>query len=85
MWVGGTVDDVSADGITIREAAGPTVTMTRLAEGATSFFRAAGGAWHRLAAQAQVPTGGPACVETLMDGQNLLALRVFLGAECGPS
>jgi hypothetical protein len=79
------VDDVSADTITIRETTGPTVTLTRLAEGATSFFRASGGAWHRLAAQAQVPAGGPACVETLMDGQNLLALRVFLGAGCGPA
>jgi hypothetical protein len=44
-----------------------------------------GSEWQRLAAEAQVPAGGAACVETLFDRDTLLALRVFLGAGCGPA
>ncbi|HEY1331369.1 MAG TPA: hypothetical protein VGH10_07845 [Actinomycetota bacterium] len=76
---------MTQDEIRVRETAGPEVATTRLAEGATTFYEAAAGAWQRLDSRASVRTGGPVCVETLMDGSNLLALRVFLGATCGPA
>ena len=60
------------------------MSMTQLVEGATPFYRSSGNEWRRLASGAALTTGGPACVETLMDGRNLLALRVFLGTGCGP-
>ena len=75
----------NADTVEVREPSGRSVAMQRLAQGATAFFQISGSAWAQLATAAPVPTGQPACVETLMDGSNLLALRVFLGADCGPS
>ena len=56
----------------------------RLGQDATAFFRATGDAWDRVEGSA-VGKGEQACVETLLDGANLLALRVFLGADCGPA
>ena len=85
VWIGGTLSRVDAAHIVVTEAAGPVVTLTRLAQGATAFFRASGGAWRRLTDQAPVEAGQLACVQTLMDGSNLLAIRVFLGADCGPA
>jgi hypothetical protein len=85
IWIGGTLSDVASASLSIREPTGAEVTVRRLAAGATAFFQVANGSWHRLAPQAQVSAGRQACVEVLMDGANLLALRVFLGAACGPS
>lgn len=84
IWVGGSLDDVAAERMVLREPSGSLITLQRLAEGATKFYRVSGDAWLELAQEAQVRAGQPACVETLMDGANLLALRVFLGAACGP-
>jgi hypothetical protein len=85
VYIGGTLTDVAADRVEVREPSGRVLAMQRLAQGSTAFFRVSGNAWVQLATEAEVPTGQPACVETLMDGSNLLALRVFLGADCGPS
>ena len=85
VWIGGTLHDVASDHLELEEPAGAMVRLQRLGGRATSFFRAAGGRWQRLATQAQLGAGGQACVETLMDGTNLVALRVFLGAGCGPA
>jgi hypothetical protein len=85
IWIGGTLTEVTGDRIEVREDFGSVVTLQRLGRGATGFFRVAGGAWGRLPAGEQIPPGEQACVETLMDGSTLLALRVFLGANCGPA
>ena len=85
IWVGGALVSVSSKRLRIREPVGSTVTLKRLAGDATSFYRVLGGRWVVLSASERIATGQPACVQTLMDGTNLLALRVFLGASCGPT
>lgn len=85
IWLGGTLTEISEDQLVLRQPAGSLVTLRRLAGDATSFFRLSGSEWHRLAAEAQIPAGRAACVETLLDRETLLALRVFLGAGCGPA
>jgi hypothetical protein len=85
IWIAGTLTDVTAARIDVREASGQDVTMQRLAAGTTSFYRISNGAWARLAPQAQVSAGQAACAEALLAGTNLLALRVFLGTGCGPA
>jgi hypothetical protein len=84
IWVGGTVTDVTDRQLVLKEALGPRVVLKRLGQDATAFFRAAGDAWERVGGSG-VGNGDQACVETLLDGTNLLALRVFLGADCGPA
>jgi len=84
IWLGGTLLDVAADHLDLQEDSGSVATVQRLAEGATGFFRVSGTAWVKLAPSAQIPAGQRACIETLMDGTDLLAIRVFLGAGCGP-
>lgn len=84
VWVGGELIELKNDRLELREAIGSALTLRRLGGGATSFFRVAAGTWERLDHDPEVETGTKACVETLMDGRNLLALRVFLGADCGP-
>jgi hypothetical protein len=70
--------------LVLKEALGPRIVLTRLGQDATAFFRAAGDAWERVDGS-EVGNGDQACVETLLDGANLLALRVFLGPDCGPA
>jgi hypothetical protein len=70
--------------VVVRETLGPKVELRRLGQDATVFLQVVGGAWQRVGAPAASP-GTLACVETLLDGQNLLALRVFLGLDCGPA
>ena len=60
-------------------------TLKRLGQGATVVFRASGGAWVRIDPDTGLDQGEQACMETLLSGHNLLALRVFLGADCGPT
>jgi hypothetical protein len=85
IWVAGTLTDVTDSHIDVREGSGQTVEMQRLAAGTTSFYRIDGDHWARLSPQAQVSAGQAACTEALLDGTNVLALRVFLGAGCGPA
>lgn len=85
IWVGGTIIDLRIDRITLREDSGSEVALRRLGRDATAFFRVSGGSWRRVASADPARDGEPACVETLMDRTNLLALRVFLGARCGPA
>ena len=84
VWVGGTLTDVAPDHLKLRDASGAVLTLQRLAEGATVFFRASGGVWRQLDPLAPISRGQAVCVDTVMAGSNLLALRVFLGAACGP-
>ena len=85
IWVGGTLTSVTTDRLEVTEAVGSVVRLKRLGNGATAFFEVQAGAWHRLAATTPIGTRTEVCAETLMDGTNLLALRVFLGADCGPA
>jgi hypothetical protein len=85
IWIGGTLTAVRPDHLDVREPAGSLVHLGRLAGTATSFFRIAGRAWSRLDGAAGVRPGRPVCVETLVDGESFFALRVFLGAGCGPA
>lgn len=87
VWVDGTLDEISESQILVREGEGPQVEVERLGQGATSFLALDGSEWVELTDEqvAEVDTGGPACVETLLDGRTFLALRVFLGVGCGPA
>jgi len=90
VWIAGTLEVVEPGHLAIREGSqseGPRIRLERLAEGATDFYRLDGEAWRELPAEEVdlLEVGERACVETLLDGQTFLALRVFLGASCGPS
>jgi len=84
IWVGGIVTDVTDRQLVLKETLGPRVILKRLGQDATAFFRPAGDGWERVDGSG-VGNGEQACVETLLDGENLLALRVFRGADCGPA
>jgi len=84
IWIAGTLSDMSPDSLRVTEPAGSVVSLRRLTGTATSFFRVSGDSWRRIGPDEHVDTGQHVCVETLMDGSTLLALRVFLGSDCGP-
>lgn len=85
VWVDGTIEALTGDRVVLREGRGPAVALNRLGGGATSFLRLDGGTWRAAApGQGTDARGQPACVEALLDGRTLLALRVFLGSGCGP-
>jgi len=84
VWLGGTIRAVEPARIRLREDDGSEASLQRLAGSATAFFRVAAGAWQRVDPSTGPGAEGPACVEALMDGTNLVAIRVFLGAGCGP-
>lgn len=87
VWLSGTIEELDASELTLREGQGPILELERLAEGATAFLAVDAGRWRELAAGEVdlLEPGSAACVETLMDGRTLLALRVFLGTRCGPA
>jgi hypothetical protein len=85
VWVGGTVTSVRSDRLEIRESSGSMVTLRRLGQDATGFFRISGNGWLKLDPLTAVEAGQQACIEALAAGANLLALRVFLGTACGPA
>jgi hypothetical protein len=77
--------DLTDRQLLLKETLGSKVGLKRLGQDATAFFQVAGGRWERVDPAIAVQTGARACVETLLDGANLLALRVFLGTDCGPT
>jgi hypothetical protein len=87
VWLDGSLEEVSESQIVIREGQGPRLEVERFAAGATSFLRQDGEQWVVLGDQEvqAIRTGQPACLETLLDGRTFLALRVFLGVDCGPA
>ncbi len=84
VWLGGTLESIGNDRIVLRQGDGSQASLQRLADSATKFLRVSGDAWKAFVP----PTGGAdgrrACVETLMDGTNLVAIRVFVDVGCGP-
>ena len=87
VWLGGTLEGVSQASVAVREGGGPRVELERAAAGATRFYELDGDRWATLAEEdtGAVEAGQEVCVEALLDGSNLLALRVFLGSTCGPA
>ena len=85
IWLGGTLVKVGLDHLELLEPAGSRVSLQRLAGSATSFFVLSGSSWKQLGSDTRTGPGQAACVETLMDRANLVAIRVFLGAGCGPA
>jgi hypothetical protein len=88
VWVDGTLEEIEARSLAVREGpGGPVVELDRAAAGATRFFRLDGEEWSSVAEDDIGPdaAGQRACVEALLDERTLLALRVFLGAGCGPT
>lgn len=84
MWISGTVGEGDASHLAIVEPYGSTVTVRLLGAGATTFQAAEAGAW--VPVDPDRATGGEAvCVEALLTARTVLAVRVFLGAACGPS
>ena len=84
VWLEGRLEEVGERGFVIREGEGPRIEVERFAGSATRFYHLVEGRWLELAAGVDVPPGGEACVEALLDAEAFLAVRVFLGAGCGP-
>jgi hypothetical protein len=77
--------EVGQRNLVIRDVLGASVSLRRLGQEATAVYRASGQRWVRLDPKIPIEAGTEACVETALEGRNLLALRVFLGATCGPT
>ncbi|HEY7282094.1 MAG TPA: hypothetical protein VID47_10915 [Actinomycetota bacterium] len=86
VWVSGQSVAVSPSRITIVENGGSKAVVHRLAEGTTRFFVLHGGRFESMpeADARHARPGTPICVESLLDGRRLVALKVFFGAACGP-
>jgi hypothetical protein len=86
VWVSGQSVKVSPSRLAIVENGGSKAIVYRLAAGTTKFFVLHQGRFESMpdAEALLVRTGTPICVESLLDGRRLLALRVFVGAACGP-
>jgi hypothetical protein len=81
------VEELEPTSLTVREGQGPRIRIRRFEGGATHFLRLGAGRWRELS-EPEVDGLGPgdqACVEALLDGRTLFALRIFLGARCGPA
>jgi hypothetical protein len=88
VWVDGVLEEIEARSLAVREGSGgPVVELDRAAAGATRFFRLDGEEWSSVPEEdiGAEAAGQRACVEALLDERTLLALRVFLGAGCGPT
>lgn len=85
VWVGGVLARITDRQLVIEEALGSEIALVRLGQNATAFLEPVDGAWERVDPETGIRRRAQVCVETLLDGHNLLALRVFLGADCGPT
>jgi hypothetical protein len=87
VWIGGSLDDVGESQLILREGDGPTVIVERFSGDATRFYRPEEGDWRKLPPEevASIPSDEDACIEALADGENFLAIRVFLERTCAPT
>ncbi len=86
VWVSGQTATVTSHRVNVVEQPGTRLSIRRLAEGATKFFRQDSGQWVLMSADdvQLIDVGSPVCVESLLDRNHYLAIRVFVGAACGP-
>ena len=87
VWLEGEIEGLDGAQLSLREGEGPSIDIRRFEEGATHFLRLREGQWRELttAEVGELQAGQEACVETLLDGRTFFALRVFVGARCGPA
>lgn len=87
VWIGGTLEEIDDRQLALRDGEGPRIEIARFAAGATTFLRLVEGEWSELSDDevAALQIGDRVCVETLLDGESFLALRVFLDSPCGPA
>ena len=86
VWVGGSLEEVGESQLLLQDGDGPQVIIERFSGEATRFYRPEAGDWRELSADeiAAIGTGDEACIEALLDGETLLAIRVFLERTCAP-
>jgi hypothetical protein len=86
VWVSGQTATVTPHRVNVIEEPGSRLSIRRLAEGATKFFRQDSDRWVLMTSDdiQLVDVGTPVCVESLLDRNHYLAIRVFVGAACGP-
>jgi hypothetical protein len=86
VWVSGQTAVVTSNRVNVVEGPGSRLSIRRLAEGATKFFRQDSDRWVLMSPDdiQLIDVGTPVCVESLLDRSHYLALRVFVGAACGP-
>ena len=85
VWLTGTLAEIGRDEMVLEQGDGPRLHLQRFAAGATRFHTMEGGVWRVLSRpEADAAVGEAACIETLMDGDSLLAVRVYLDAACAP-
>ena len=87
VWIAGSLEEVGASQLILRDAEGPPLVVERFAGGATRFYEADGDRWRELPRDEieAAATGEEACVEALADGEAFLAIRVFLERTCAPA
>lgn len=87
VWLAAQTEEVTGDRLIVVEPAGSRIRLERLSGGATRFFSLQDNTWRRMSVAdvELIEVGTPLCVESLLDGETYLALRVFVGAACGPS
>lgn len=87
VWIGGSLEEVGATELILRDGEGPAIAVERFAGDATRFYVPDQGRWRELAAE-EVETaaeGKEACLEALADGESFLAIRVFIDRICAPT
>lgn len=87
VWIGGTLEEIDAGQLTLRDGEAPPITIERFAGGATHFYVPDGDSWRELDTT-EIPGVAPgedACIEALADGDAFLAIRVFLERLCAPA
>jgi hypothetical protein len=87
VWVTAQSEEVADDHLLVVERSGALIRLERLAGDATRFFEQQDGDWVRMPTGdvELIEVGTPVCVESLLDGETFLALRVFVGAACAPA
>ena len=88
VWLSGRLKGVTEDDFAfVLDRTREEVRVHRLAEGPTRFLERTADRWTPLeeSAALTLATRTPACVESLLEGTAYFALRVFVGAHCGPT
>jgi hypothetical protein len=87
VWLSAQTEEVAGDHLVVVEPSGSRIRLERLSGDATTFLSVRDGEWHGMADPdvELIEVGTPLCIESLLDATTYLALRVFVGAVCGPN